>query len=158
MKRSVATGALLGGMLAFVPLALYAQSQPPAHVTLSPDGLKWTDSAALPGAKIAVLEGPLSEAVPFTFRTKFPPDFKVPAHWHPVLEHVTVISGTFNLGLGDKLDIDKTTALKPGSFVMNQPKTAHFAWTNDETIIQVHGIGPWGFTFVNPDDDPRKMK
>jgi quercetin dioxygenase-like cupin family protein len=158
MKRSVAISALVGGIFAFVPLAVYAQAQPPAHVMLTPAELTWTDSAALPGAKIAVIEGPLNEAVPFTFRTKFPPDFKVPAHWHPVLEHVTVISGTFNLGLGDKLDTDKTTALTAGSVVINQPKTAHFAWTKDETIIQVHGVGPWGLTFVNPDDDPRKKK
>jgi quercetin dioxygenase-like cupin family protein len=120
--------------------------------------LKWTDSAAFPGAKVTVIEGPLNEAVPFTFRTKFPSDFKIPAHWHPVLEHVTVISGTISLGLGDKLDQDKTTALTAGSVVINPPKTAHFAWFKYETIIQVHGVGPWGTTFVNPDDDPRIKK
>ena len=36
------------------------------------------------------------------------------------------------------------------------PKTNHFAWTKEETIVQVHGVGPWGFTYVNPADDPRK--
>jgi hypothetical protein len=24
-----------------------------------------------------------------------------------------------------------------------------------ETIVQVHAIGPWGLTYVNPKDDPR---
>jgi quercetin dioxygenase-like cupin family protein len=156
MKRSVSVGALLGGVFALAPVMVSAQSQPPGHVMVFPSELKWTDSAALPGAKTVVIEGPLNEAVPFAFRTKFPPNFNVPAHWHPVLEHVTVISGTFNLGLGDKLDTNKTTALTAGSFVINPPRTAHFAWTSEETIIQVHGTGPWGLTFVNPADDPRK--
>jgi quercetin dioxygenase-like cupin family protein len=68
-----------------------------------------------PGAKIAVIEGPPTEAVPFTFRLRFPADYKIPAHWHPAIEHVTVISGTFNLGAGGKLDPAKTTPLSTGS-------------------------------------------
>ena len=101
MKRSVALGVVLGGTVTLLPLAIYAQSQLPAHVMFTPAEvaeLKWTDSAAFPGAKVTVIEGPLNEAVPFTFRTKFPSDFKIPAHWHPVLKHVTVISGTISLG------------------------------------------------------------
>lgn len=109
-----------------------------------------------PGAKIAVIEGPLTEAVPFTFRLKFPADYKIPAHWHPAIEHVTVISGTFNLGTGDKLDAAKTKPLSAGSVAIMQPKTNHFGWTKEETIVQVHGVGPWGITYVNPADDPRK--
>ena len=78
--------------------------------------LKWVDVPSLPsGAKLAVIEGPLNEAVPFTFRLRFPADYKIPAHWHPAIEHVTVISGTFNLGDGDKLDPAKTTPLSTGS-------------------------------------------
>jgi hypothetical protein len=74
--------------------------------------LKWAEVPSLPpGAKIAVIEGPLAEAVPFTFRLKFPADYKVPAHWHPAIEHVTVISGTFHMGTGDKLDAAKTKPL-----------------------------------------------
>jgi quercetin dioxygenase-like cupin family protein len=140
MERSVAIGALLGGM-ALIPLACYAESQPPTHVMLSPDELKWTDSAALPGAKIAVIEGPLNKAVPFTIRLKHPAGYKIPPHWHPAIEHLTVISGTLNLGFGDKLDTSETTALTAGSVAIMQPKTVHFTWTEEETITQVHGVG-----------------
>ena len=126
------------------------------HIIITPDEVKWADSPSLPGAKIAVLEGPLNEAVPITFRVKFPADYKLPAHWHPGIEHVTVISGTFNLGTGDKFDPSKTYPLSAGSLVIMQPKTNHFAWTKEETIVQVHSVGPWGLTFVNPADDPRK--
>jgi hypothetical protein len=69
---------------------------------------------------------------------------------------VTVISGTFNMGLGDTLDAGKTTPLAAGGVAIMQPKTRHFAWTKEETIIQVHGVGPWAITYVNPEDDPRK--
>jgi len=132
-------------------------AQTGAHIMVAPTDLKWAEVPSLPpGAKIAVIEGPLTEAVPFTFRLKFPPDYKVPAHWPPAIEHVTVISGTLNMGTGDKLDAAKTKPLSAGSVAIMQPKTNHFAWTKEETIVQVHGVGPWGVTYVNPEDDPRK--
>lgn len=132
-------------------------AQAGGHTIVSPVDLKWADVPALPpGAKIAVIEGPLTEAVPFTFRLKLPANYKIPPHSHPAIEHVTVISGTFNLGMGDRLDEAKTKALAAGSVAIMQPKTNHFGWTKEETIVQVHGIGPWGVTYVNPADDPRK--
>jgi hypothetical protein len=156
MKRSLAVGVLWGGAFAFIAAAVHAQSQPPAHLMVTPSDLKWTDVPSLPGAKLAVIEGPLNEAVPFTMRIKLPAGYKIPAHWHTAIEHVTVISGTFNLGMGDKLDAGKTAALTAGSVAIMQPKAAHFAWTQDETIVQVHGVGPWAIHYVNPDDDPKK--
>ena len=85
------------------------------HLMVMPADLKWADVPSLPpGAKIAVIEGPMNEAVPFTVRLKLPADYKVPAHWHPALEHVTVISGTFNMGIGDKLDSSKTFSKESG--------------------------------------------
>src|SRR5215831_144675 len=76
------------------------------HRMISPDDLKWGDIPSLPpGAKIAVIEGPPNEAVPFTFRLRFPAGYQIPAHWHPAVERVTVLSGTFYMGLGDKLDV-----------------------------------------------------
>lgn len=127
------------------------------HLMVMPSELKWADVPSLPsGAKIAVIEGPMNEAVPFTVRLKFPANYKVPAHWHPAIEHVTVITGTFNMGIGDKFDQSKTMPLTAGSVAIMQPKTMHFAWTKEETIVQTHGMGPWGITYVNPADDPRK--
>ena len=127
------------------------------HVMMEPKDLTWDDVAALPpGAKVAVIEGPLEQATPFTVRFKLPADYKIPAHWHPAIEHVTVLSGTFNMGVGDKLDATKTKALSAGSVAIMPPKTNHFAWTKEETIVQVHGVGPWGITYVEPAEDPRK--
>jgi hypothetical protein len=128
-----------------------------AHRILTPGDLKWVDISSLPpGAKLAVIEGPLNEAVPFTFRLRFPANYEVPAHWHPAVERVTVISGTVNMGVGDKLDREKTKPLGPGSMAIMQPKTNHFVWTKEEAVVQLNGVGPWGITYVNPADDPRK--
>lgn len=141
-------------LFAAVP-ASWAQSGD--HRMVSPDELKWSDIPSLPpGAKVAVIEGPLNEAVPFTFRLKFPANYQIPAHWHPAVERVTVLSGTFYMGVGDKLDTQKSMALPPGSMMILQPKTNHFAWTKEEVVVQLNGTGPWGVTYVNPADDPRK--
>ena len=127
------------------------------HRIISPSDLKWSDLPSLPpGAKIAVIEGPMSEPVPFTVRLKFPANYQIPAHWHPAVERVTVLTGTFHMGTGDQLDKQKTTPLSAGSIGIMQPKTSHFGWTQEEVIVQLNGTGPWGVTYVNPADDPRK--
>jgi len=155
MKNTLIALSVAGAIACLGVPASWAQSA--HHMMVTSDELKWADVPSVPaGAKIAVIEGPINEAGPITFRIKFPADYKLPAHWHPVLEHLTVISGTFNMGVGDTLDPSKTKPLSAGSFAIMQPKTHHFAWTKEETIIQVHGIGPWAITYVNPADDPRK--
>jgi quercetin dioxygenase-like cupin family protein len=152
--KDIAWAVVFGVLCMGVP-SVWAQGG--AHTMVTPGDLKWVDVPSLPPeAKIAVIEGPLTEAVPFTFRLRLPADYKIPAHWHPAIEHVTVISGTFNLGTGDKLDAAKTKPLSAGSVAIMQPNTNHFGWTKEETIVQVHGVGPWGITYVNPADDPRK--
>ncbi|HWL92538.1 MAG TPA: cupin domain-containing protein [Phycisphaerae bacterium] len=127
------------------------------HSMLTPAELKWGPVPSLPvGAQIAIIEGPMNEAKPFTIRLKLPANYQIPAHSHPAIEHVTVISGTFNMGTGDKLDKAKTKALSPGSVAIMQIGTNHFGWTSEETIVQLHGIGPWDVKYVVPADDPRK--
>jgi hypothetical protein len=129
------------------------------HLMIKPADLKWADVPSLPaGAKIAVIEGKMSEAQAFTVRLSFPANYKLPAHWHPAVERVTVLSGTFYMGTGDKLDPARTMPLTAGSIAIMQPKTNHFAWTKEETVVQLHGTGPWGITYVNEADDPRKKQ
>ena len=127
-----------------------------AHIMLAPSELIWTDLPSLPGVKIAVIEGPLNQTVPVMFRLKFPANFKVPPHWHPGIEHITIISGTLHMGIGDVFETSKTRGLTPGSVSIMQPGTHHYVWTNEETIGQVHSIGPWSVNYVNPADDPAR--
>jgi hypothetical protein len=157
--KQIAWAVTLGAMSMTTP-ALCAQSgghTEGGHTMLSPGDLKWVDVPSLPpGAKLAVIEGPLNEAVPFTFRLQLPANYQIPAHWHTAVERVTVISGSLNMGVGDKLERSKTKPLGPGSMAIMQPKTNHFVWTKEETIVQLNGTGPWTITYVNPAEDPRK--
>ena len=159
MKRYLLiSSALLSiGSITFIaPLAAHAQPIE-HHKMVLPADLKWDDVPSLPpGAKIAVIEGPMNQAVPFTVRLSFPANYRIPAHMHPAVERVTVLSGEFFMGVGDRLDPDKTTGLKPGGIMMMAPGTKHFAWTREATVVQLHGTGPWGITYVDPNDDPRK--
>ncbi|MDP3767894.1 MAG: cupin domain-containing protein [Dehalococcoidia bacterium] len=138
-----------------------ALAQAPGHIMMKAGEVKWADAPpSFPpgGAKLAVLEGDLSKPGPFTMRIKLPANYKVPPHFHPAIEHVTVLSGTFYLGMGEKFDEKKGAGFPVGGFVVMPEKTPHFAWTKGDVTIQVHGVGPWGLTYVNPDDDPRKKK
>jgi hypothetical protein len=105
---------------------------------------------------VAMLEGTTSQPGPFILRVKFPAGFKVLPHFHHGIEHVTVLSGTFNLGHGEKYDEALMTAMKPGSVAIMQAKSPHFAMTPEETVTQSHGMGPWSVIYVNPADDPTK--
>ncbi len=112
--------------------------------------------ASLPaGAQVVVLEGNPAEPGPFTMRFKLPAGYRVPPHFHPGLEHVTVIQGTFLVGVGEKEDPAAMKALSAGGFMVTPPGQKHFVRAQGETVIQVHGVGPWGITYVNPADDPR---
>jgi anti-sigma factor ChrR (cupin superfamily) len=120
--------------------------------------MKWGPAPnVLPaGAQVAVVSGdPFGEGL-YVIRLKMPAGYKIPAHNHPTSEYVTVLSGTFNLGLGDKLDPKKGIALGPGGFGEAPAKMNHFGWTTGETVVQVHGQGPFSITYVNPADDPSK--
>ncbi|HEV8589664.1 MAG TPA: cupin domain-containing protein [Pyrinomonadaceae bacterium] len=128
------------------------------HIATTPDELKWGPAppGLPPGAELAVVSGDPSKAgAPFTMRAKFPDGYKVPPHWHPTDENVTVIQGTINIGMGDKFDESAAKQLPAGSFALMPKRMHHFAWASGETIVQIHGTGPFAITYVNPADDPR---
>lgn len=130
----------------------------PGHVAVSASDVKWGPApATLPaGAQAALLEGNPAEAGPFTLRLKFPAHYKVLPHRHPAAERVTVLSGNISLGMGEQWDESKGQSFSTGSFAVLPANINHFAWTSQETVIQIHATGPWGMTYVNPADDPSK--
>jgi len=127
------------------------------HTIVAPQEIKWGPApAVLPaGAEAAVLFGDPSKEGLFALRLKLPEGYSVPPHTHPVDEVVTVISGTFSLGMGETADQSKAQPLPAGSFFALPPGTAHYVFIDEETVIQISTIGPWGLTYVNPEDDPR---
>jgi len=129
-----------------------------SHLMFNQMDLKWGDGPpSLPkGAKMAVLEGDPGKEGMFTLRAMIPPNYKIPPHWHPTTEHVTVIEGVFYMGLGEKFDESKATLLKQGGFASMPEKTVHYAFSKEQCIIQVHAMGPFAITYIDPADDPRK--
>lgn len=89
-------------------------------------------------------------------RLKLPSGYRIPPHTHPNVERVTVISGTFNLGMSGTFDQAAAHALPAGSYTFMQPGMKHFAWADGETVVQITTIGPWKINYVNPADDPRR--
>ena len=127
------------------------------HLIVEPGEIDWLPApAVLPaGAMMAVLAGDLAKEGPFIFRVRIPDGHQVAPHFHPGLENVTVISGTFGIGMGETFDASALRDLAPGALVVIPAESPHFVLAKGETEIQVHGIGPWALTYVNPADDPR---
>jgi len=151
--------------LVLVPLALAASLVAPIALAdspmamLTPGDIKWGDVPPVfaKGAKMAVLYGdPSKPGELFIVRLKMPAGYKVAAHFHPTDENVTVISGTFSLGMGDKLDPAKAKSFPAGSFAVAPAKMNHFAFTKQGAVVEVSAIGPFAITYVNPADDPSK--
>jgi len=125
-----------------------------------PTTIEWRQGPAAlpPGAKMAALEGDPTKEGPFVVRFQFPAGYHIAPHTHPKTERVTVISGTLYLAAGEALDRNSAKSLPAGSFGFWPAGMKHTAWSEGETIIQLHGIGPWQINYVNPADDPRNTK
>jgi len=108
------------------------------------------------GAMMAVMAGDPSAAGLVAVRLKMPAGYKIPAHWHPTDEQVTVLSGTLVLGMGDKLDETKGQTLRAGGFGIAPAHMNHYAWTRTGAVVQINLMGPFAITYVNPADDPSK--
>ena len=130
----------------------------PAHKIVSADQVSWTPGPpSLPaGAQAAVLHGDPTKEGLFVMRLKVPAGFAIAPHTHPKPEIVTVISGAFNVGMGETADKSKAQRLPAGSFFAFDPGMAHYAHVDEETVVQISSTGPWGINYINPADDPRE--
>jgi hypothetical protein len=129
-----------------------------AHVLLTPGDMKWGSAPpVLPaGAQAAVLDGDPTKPGFFTIRLKFPDGYKVPAHWHPTDEHVTVVQGILKAGMGDAHNDSALHEFPVGSYLKLPKRMNHFVSAKGEVIVQISGQGPFVLTYVNPSDDPTK--
>ena len=136
-------------------------AHPGAHDknAFTPETIPWGPPPPFvaPGAQLAVIEGnPAASTGDFTVRLKMPDGYRIAPHWHPQRENVTVISGTFKVGMGDTFDKDKMGSFPAGSFAYLDPDMHHYAMASGEVIVQIHGSAPWQLNYVNPADDPSK--
>jgi quercetin dioxygenase-like cupin family protein len=128
------------------------------HRIIGPNDVKWSPGPpSMPkGAEAAVLFGDPSKEGLFAMRLKLPKGYQIPPHSHPRPEVVTVISGTFRIGMGETADPAKATPLTAGGLFAFPPGMTHFASTDEDTVVQLNSTGPWSLNYVNPKDDPRQ--
>jgi hypothetical protein len=161
MKRSLLVTIVTIGVLTFAGSIFTIAAHPGSHANnaFTPETVPWGPPPPFvaPGAQLAVLEGnPAANTGDYTVRLKMPDGYKIAPHWHPLRENVTVITGSFKLGMGDVFDESKMTTLPAGSFGYLDPDMHHYAMASGEVIVQVHGKAPLQFNYVNPQDDPSK--
>ena len=149
-------------LIAAVAVAGVASTAPAGtmegHTIVPPQEIKWGPAPAVlpPGAQATVLLGDPSKEGLFVLRLKLPAGYSVAPHTHPVDEVITVISGTFRMGMGQTANPRKTQPLPAGSFFALPPGMAHYVFTDEETVVQISTVGPWGLDYINPKDDPRQ--
>lgn len=152
-------GTLALGVAALAATLAYAQHQSsPNGATLRyPDALVWKEGppSLPPGAQVTVLEGDPTKPGAFVFRLRLPDGYRVPVHTHPRPERVTVISGTFHIGMGDKFKASMAQPMTAGTYGIWPAGMKHFVWVEGETVVQFHGDGPWVITYADPAEDPR---
>jgi hypothetical protein len=132
-------------------------SAPDQPVVMTTGTVEWhPDPPGLPaGAEFAVLEGDPFGG-PFTLRLRLPAGYRIPAHTHPLIENVTVISGAVYVGNGDALDTSRGVRVAAGGFVALPEGSSHYAWTEEPTVIQIHSARPFAIEYVDPGQDPRR--
>jgi quercetin dioxygenase-like cupin family protein len=127
------------------------------HIVVQSDQMQW--GAAPPGlpagAQVAVIDGDPFASGPYVLRVKSPAGYVVPPHWHSQDEHITVLSGKFSVGEGDKVDKSAASTLGPGGYAVMPAKMHHYAYMDADSVIQIHGMGPFDIHYVHPKDDPR---
>src|SRR2546430_7605274 len=119
--------------IAFVTVALAASAfggtvgdHPAPHAVTAPDKVEWKPFVG--PFTWAILSGdPNKKGSPFVIRIKHPDGVKVPPHWHPIDEHMTVLTGKFHIGTGDSFDAAKMDVLGPGAYAVMPKRMHHFA-------------------------------
>lgn len=142
--------------LAALAAVVYGQEKKEAgdaHKIVHYGDLKWTP--IMKGCELAAVSGdPSGEGAPFVLRIRCADGTKIPPHWHPTDENLTVLKGTFLVATGEAFDETKLQTMNVGNFILMPKEMRHFAMNKGETIVQIHGAGPFKVNWVNPSEVP----
>jgi len=154
MRIFLSVGA--AAIAAFVGVAVSQDTGAAAHVMTTAAEVTWGDPPPIfeKGASFAVVSGDPGQPGLYAVRLKMPAGYKIAPHWHPTDEHVTVLSGTLALGMGEQFDEKAMKDLPSGGYALLPAEMRHYALAKTDAIVQVHGMGPFVLTYVNPADDP----
>jgi quercetin dioxygenase-like cupin family protein len=141
-------------LLTVVAPAALAQ---PAATHAAPPAPKWGPAPPVfpAGAQMEVMQGNPGANGLFTVRLRFPNGYRIAPHTHPTDENLTVISGTFQVGMGKTVDAKHMMTLRAGGFATAPAGEPHYAQARGTTVVQVHAMGPFVLTYVNPADMPK---
>ena len=157
MTRMTTLAAAAGCLTLAVPATAHEWSELSETISTPAESITWGPAPPMlpEGAEIAVLEGDLAAEEPHTFRFRMPDGYEIPPHSHPMREHITVLDGTLMMGHGATYDEGAMQALPTGAFYVLPTGDNHYIRADGQTVLQLHGIGPWGIDYVDPEDDPR---
>src|SRR5262245_35605080 len=158
-RRALVTGlgAILVATLSVAMLPMSGRALAQGHAIVTPDQLTW--KPLIPGVEVAVVSGdPDKKGGLYVIRIRTKDEVRVPPHWHPTDEHITVLAGSFWVAHGEKYDASKLTELKPGGHSMVPARLPHFGVHSVGNVVEVYGEAPFVYTFVNPEDDPNRAK
>jgi quercetin dioxygenase-like cupin family protein len=141
---------------ALAPLHLSGQAPAPGPDAGRPAGLtEWQPSKLMPGVFYMSLLGEGTKPGVYVYRVRAPDGFRIPPHWHTQTMHLTVLSGTLHLGMGEALDSSQARPYAAGSFLVLPAGMRHLEWFEGDTVVHVETEGPIETVFVNPGNDPR---
>ena len=145
-----------------LPACLVLIVAPPLHAqaapTAQPNARHWGLAPGVfpKGARMAVVSGDPGKAGPFTIELAMPAGYRIPPHFHPTAEMVTVKKGTLLVGMGNTFDASKAKPMQVGDSGSIPANAHHFAAVKVATFITVSAMGPFAMTYVNRADDPQK--
>jgi quercetin dioxygenase-like cupin family protein len=149
--RVVFACALLAGVVGLSVRALAQEKSEAPHKIVRYGDLKWTP--IIKGCDLAAVSGdPNADGGNFVIRLRCADGSKIPAHWHPTDENVTVLRGVFLVGMGETFDETKLQTMNVGNFISMPKEMRHYAMAKGDTIVQVHGVGPFKVNWVNAAD------
>jgi hypothetical protein len=153
-RRAISiAGSVLAGAILLISGLAFSQD----HALITPGQLVW--KPLIPGVEMAIVSGdPDKKGGLYVIRIRSKGDVKVPPHWHPTDEHITVLTGSFLIARGDKYDTSKLSEMKVGSHSLMPATIPHFGLHKAGNVVEVYGEGPFAPTFVNPEDDPNRAK
>lgn len=148
---------MLGSLLLAARTGAPQSAATEPHVVLAPADIKFGPAPPVfpAGMTFALLSGDPSQPGPFTVRSRMPAGYRIRPHWHPSAEHLTIVSGTIAFGMGDKFDAASMTSLPAGGYTVMPPEMRHYLEARTDAVLEVHAMGPFVITYVNPADDPR---
>jgi hypothetical protein len=107
------------------------------------------------GIQTVVLEGNPDQADLYIVMLRVPAYTHIAVHCHRDDRVATVISGTWQIGFGDKFDETKLKALPPASFYPEPTTRNHLEKTGDEPVaLHITGFGPSSTKYVDATQDP----